>query len=254
MHKPPKFSEKPNDIECYIEMILEEEKKWFDILYHNKPWPNQDRLAQKVCTNKKLVPYYGDTVVFKLLPDQIELFKSMQSEFRQEVKVLAEPLVPETFHMTLHDLNNGPSVEILEGQCKANIIRVEECFKYIATQLKENPEYRYISFDFSSVYPSHFIVSTVSMLPSSVLDFNLSMNLYQLFDEIMYLPRPLFPHITLDYWSLDAKDADKKHIIYTYKKMNARKFSIKLDLHQLAYQHFTHMNDYRDIFLLKDFL
>ena len=66
-------------------------------------------LKYKVGPDGKLLPYVGNTTVFLLDEDTKRELKQLQDElYRAAPWMLAEPLKAESFHMTLHSLEDGP--------------------------------------------------------------------------------------------------------------------------------------------------
>ena len=66
-------------------------------------------LVQKVDRAGRFLPFYGNTVVFLLEEQsQQQLEELRQALYTAADEMLAEPLHTNTFHMTLHDLANGP--------------------------------------------------------------------------------------------------------------------------------------------------
>lgn len=67
--------------------------------------PNLEKKADREGT---ILPYYGNTTVFLLDEATKEQLKLLQEELYQGAgEMLAQRLVPDTFHMTLHDLVNA---------------------------------------------------------------------------------------------------------------------------------------------------
>ena len=65
-------------------------------------------LLKKVNHDGKFLPFYGNTVVFLLEDRTKEILSTLQSQlYKAAGKMLSQPLHPDTFHMTLHDLVNS---------------------------------------------------------------------------------------------------------------------------------------------------
>ena len=87
-----------NLLEDYISRSLPEQGEF-------QTTPN---LLKKVDWDGNFLPFYGNTVVF-LLDDGVKEDLRMLQEQLQDATgwMLSQPLSPDTFHMTLHDLVNG---------------------------------------------------------------------------------------------------------------------------------------------------
>lgn len=74
-------------------------------------------LRMKVDETGRFLPFYGNTTVFLLDEETKTKLQQLQQELYHHAGwMLSQPLDPSTFHMTLHDLVNGPvrNQELLE--------------------------------------------------------------------------------------------------------------------------------------------
>lgn len=72
------------------------------------PFQTNPNLESKVDPAGRILPFRGNTTVFLLDEATKEQLQAVQdSLYRAATEMLAEPLEPDTFHMTLHDLANG---------------------------------------------------------------------------------------------------------------------------------------------------
>ena len=216
-------------------------------------WTVPDSLRHKVKSNGELAPFYGDTIVFKLSEDAANLIGSMMERLMPLQGMLAAPLDKKQLHLTLHDLSNSPLKSQITSQLALNEARVKALMKRIGCYLDEHPEHRKIKMVSTSVYPCLNISILLGLKPKSEQDFNKLINLYSLFDEVVYLDYWFRPHVTLSYFSPRVMN---RHEILKLsdilKGLNRDSFELELDMLDIAYQHFFNMNHYKTLFTLKD--
>jgi len=198
-------------------------------------------LSQKVDRNNRFQAFFGDTIVFNL----DDATKKKVAEIVEKIYHIAsecfcEKLVPNTFHMTLHDLSSSPileniAVEVFENEL--NIVKKSKqlCMKKIKMRSK------YI---FNMVNTS----LVLGLYPVNEEEYNKLMELYYLFDDVKNLDYPFTPHITLAYYNINGFEMEAarklESIIYD---LNANEIEIELDTKELFYQKFVSMNEYINI-------
>lgn len=193
--------------------------------------------------NNLFKKFYGDTMVF--LPDEVtveRLFKIQNHLYFYLPQCFAERLLPETFHMTLHDLNNSQDIAAIKNELIADEER-------IALILKEYSEQ-----NITVEMKSHNIFNMVDtslvlgVLPQNKREYEKLITLYRLFDEIKPLPYPFTPHITIAYFSdYGFTEADSEKLCRVVELLNRDRFSFTLCTKRLVYQHFTDMNNFKTI-------
>ena len=112
-----------------------------DYIYRSLPeWelfltnPNLEKKVDKI---GNFQPYYGNTVVFDLEEETKQILQQLQEElYRSAGWMLSQKLDPATFHMTLHDLVNGPE---LTENLKIEMAEAEGKTKQILMQWKNLP-------------------------------------------------------------------------------------------------------------------
>lgn len=206
-------------------------------------------IALKVDENNSYKPFYGDTVVFNLDDaTKGKLEKIVDSINAVAPECFCQRLVPNTFHMTLHDLSNSPVLEDVAVELFHNELKAVKIADKIAEQ-KIKMKSKYI---FNMVNTS----LVMGLYPASVEEYNKLMELYYLFDDVKKLNYPLTPHITLGYYNVhgfDTTSARKLESIVKELNENEVEIEIELDTNELFYQKFVSMNDYIDIInLVKD--
>ncbi len=201
-------------------------------------------IALKVNENNGFRPFYGDTVVFNLDDATKEKLEKIVDSINAVVpECFCERLVPNTFHMTLHDLSNSPVLEDVASKLFHNELKAVKIAEKITDQ-KIKMKSKYI---FNMVNTS----LVMGLYPKSEEEYNKLMDLYCLFDDVKKLGYPLTPHITLGYYNVDGfsvESARKLENIVKELNANEMEIEIELDTKELFYQKFVSMNDYINIF------
>lgn len=201
-------------------------------------------IALKVNENNGFRPFYGDTVVFNLDDaTKRKLANIVDSINAVAPECFCERLVPDTFHMTLHDLSNSPvledvAVELFENELKT--VKIAE--KITVQKIKMKSKYIFNMVNTSLV---------MGLYPADEEEYNKLMYLYYLFDDVKKLGYPLTPHITLGYYNVDGfniQSAKKLETIVKEFNTTEMNIEIELDTKELFYQKFVSMNDYVNIF------
>lgn len=201
-------------------------------------------IALKVDEDDSFRPFYGDTVVFNLddaTKEKLEKIVDSINEVAPEC--FCERLVPNTFHMTLHDLSNSPVLEDIATELFHNELKAVKIAEKI-TQQRIKMRSKYI---FNMVNTS----LVMGLYPANEEEYNKLMDLYYLFDDVKKLGYPLTPHITLGYYNVDGFSVESaRKLENIVKELNAKEMEIEieLDTKELFYQKFVSMNDYINIF------
>lgn len=109
----------------FLDRISSFEKK--DINYGNGFFRGNLSISQKVDKDNSFRNFYGDTVVFAL--DDIvkeKLAEYVDLLYQSAPECFCERLVSNTFHVTLHDLSNSPSLQDVAEELFENELRVIE--------------------------------------------------------------------------------------------------------------------------------
>ncbi|MBQ8538572.1 MAG: hypothetical protein IJ433_02870 [Ruminococcus sp.] len=200
-------------------------------------------IALKVDEDNSFRPFYGDTVVFNL----DDTTKKILARIVDSINAVApecfcERLVPNTFHMTLHDLSNSPvledvAVELFNNELKA--VKIAE--KIVNQKIRMKSKYIFNMVNTSLV---------LGLYPASEEEYNKLMSLYYLFDDVKKLNYPLTPHITLSYYNVNGFSVESARKLESIvKELNATEMEIEIELYtkELFYQKFVSMNDYINI-------
>lgn len=233
----------------YTQTLVEEQRGAINYLdAQDIVWNVPGSLIKKVLPNGDLLPFHGDTTVFTLSSEQVKEVEGFIETLETDLPFLATPLDRKQLHMTLHDLSNDPLLANVSDKMKDNQEKSANIFKRIREYLMTHPEDRYIKMVSNNIYPCLNISLLLGMAPATDKDFRRLINIYNLFDDVVYLNYWLRPHITLGYFL--PRELNKGEIALlskTLKKIGVPKVEITFDIMDLAYQHFYDMNDYRDM-------
>jgi hypothetical protein len=217
-------------------------------------WKPPASLKLKVGEDGSLKPFFGDTVVIPIQEEDLPGVTAIQQAVTGSLGgLLARPLSPELFHVTLHDLSSGSSPGQVESQVSQNREQCREIFGAVSSYLKANPDMQEIQMESTCAYPSCNISIVLGFSPASDRDYRTLMNFYNLFDDVVFLSYWLRPHITLAYFrpgEFTRREMDAIH--RALGRANESRVRLKLNLWKTAYQHFRDMDDYRTIFSMEN--
>lgn len=212
-------------------------------------WEIKEGVTRKVNTYGQYLKFCGDTIVWpcdeKSIKNCFELQKKVYSSCSD---LLAEPLDPSFFHITIHDLNNEFNVlnpNDLEIKMEDAKLQAFDVFKNLNDYLANNPEDSFINLNSIGLSTSNMVSFVLKFIPASERDFNIMMNLYNLFDEIVYLDYFLRPHISLGYFlpsnvgKYGMKEISK---LMEYSRMHT--IDVTVNIKEIVYQRFNDMNNY----------
>lgn len=228
----------------FLDRIYSFEKE--EMHYENKYFSGNPSILQKVDIDNKFKNFYGDTVVFTL-DDMIKkkLSECVDLLYHSAPTCFCEKLDPNTFHITLHDLSNSPSLqdiaeELFENELKV-IEKLEDIQKLKEANIKMKSSYIFNMVDTSLV---------LGLYPADEDAYYSLMTLYSVFDNIKPLNYPFTPHITLAYYNRNGFDTHSCKILEnTLNRLNQTvgEWEITLSIHNLYYQKFRSMNNYINI-------
>ncbi len=172
-------------------------------------------LTNKVDRDGSYVYFLGTTVVFR--PDKrclqtIQLMQRVLYQQLQETGMLMPALPTSTIHMTLHDLVSPEQCVPDAAHPSAYECKMAESLNS-AVKIVEEIRRDYAGRKITMV--ADRIVNMVSkslvllLKPRTEQDYELLLDMYGRFDEIVSLPYPLTPHITLAYFRPGLLDGDK---------------------------------------------
>ncbi|MDE6618165.1 MAG: hypothetical protein K2K13_03980 [Clostridiales bacterium] len=200
-------------------------------------------VAHKVNADNTFKNFYGDTMVFDLDDDtKSKLTEYTDLLYREVPQCFCDRLIPHTFHVTLHDLSNSPTLSEVAEQTFYNELKILQ----IKSDLQKlNPA----KIKLKNTYVFNMVNTSLvlGLSPATEKDYNAIMGLYSIIDGVKKLPYSFTPHITLAYYNVNGFDGNAaKRLENIVNKINA-KIEMELSLTDLYYQKFTSMNDYIDV-------
>lgn len=200
-------------------------------------------LPKKVNADNSFRNFFGDTVVFSLSDDvKTELNNITETLYRAAPQCFCERLVPHTFHMTLHDLSNSPTLGDVAEDMFRNELKIVEIKKALSAR-EIAPVKMKSNYIFNMVNTS----LVLGLYPATEDDHRRLTELYSIFDGVKKLSYPLTPHITLAYYNINGFDAKAAKALETAVNSLNNDLNLQFTLGALYYQKFTSMNDYIDI-------
>lgn len=210
--------------------------------WHLNGFETPPSLLKKVDSQGNLLPFYGDTILFTL-DDKCRqnLLQLQKALYEAAESVLSKPLSPQGFHLTLHDLSNGPSL----SQLADTMARNAAGYRKICRDLDNDGFPKQIRLHSTCVFQMMNTSIVVGYEPASAQEYDALMALYHRFDAICHLPYPLTPHVTLAYYrpgSVDSQTADA--LSQTCRLLSREKNELVLDSSHLYYAEFADMDHY----------
>ena len=203
-------------------------------------------IANKVNADNTYKDFYGDTVVF----DLDEVTKTKLTEYadflhKAAPQCFCDRLVPNTFHVTLHDLSNSPTLQSVAEELFFNELKITE--KLCEIKKLSNKK---ITLKSNAVFNMVNTSLVLGLYPVDEDNYNRLMELYYVIDSVKRLSYPLTPHITLGYYNVNGFDTNCAKLLKTaVEKLNAV-MNLDVSVGDLYYQKFTSMNNYVNIIKL----
>ena len=195
-------------------------------------------LRMKADENGRLLPFVGNTVVF-LLDDSV---KTQLSELQKELyraagQMLSEPLSPDTFHMTLHDLANG----VPGGRTREWMAQTEPAARRVLEELRKGGG---AAIPMKATWMFN-MVNTSIVLGLSPVDVDGEARLgrmYEALNTVVPLNYALTPHITLAYFKPGSYSGTALEELRN--ALGPVELEVCLGPERLVLQRFTDMNHY----------
>lgn len=197
-------------------------------------------LTKKVNENGKLLPFFGNTVVYLLDETTKHSIASLQNELYNSIPYMfSEKLNLDTFHVTVHDLANSNTDSLLLQE------RMEDFyFKAHSILQREKP---HDNLRMRATWMFNMVNTSIvlGLAPSDEKSYHILDRLYCSFEEILSLGYALTPHITLAYFR-PGTYADED-ISKLRNCLRSVELELYLEPQNLVIQSFTDMNTYRTI-------
>lgn len=213
-----------------------------DSLPHDGWLTTKPLLVEKVAPDGKLLPFYGNTMIFDLpMEAQLTIARMQLLLHHRCAGMLAEPLHPATLHMTLHDLLNGVDAAALS----APVAQTGEQAKAILAEQRKAP---HPAMHLTSTAAFNMASGSVALgfAPDTEQDCAALMGLHARYQEVVALNYPLTPHVTLAYFRPGTYGPDAVGALAAaLADINALpRVRITLDTDCLHYYRFEDMNTY----------
>jgi len=257
----PKIKKKTMSFGEYLSTSMEEMKMDLVTLSHPSfNWQISEGVSKKVSENGDYIDFKGDTIVWPADKKLIRTVRDIQQIFYADMKYyIAAPLIPDTFHITIHDLNNeftvhnGLNERNIDEVLKKSAEDVEDVFSKLNEYLEKNPEYNKVKMDYIGVSSNQQVALGIRFTPSTEKDYNILMNVYNMFEHIVYLPYYLRPHITLGYFKPIQMPRERIDILVKkIKTANKTKLTVTMNMMDIVHQTFSNMNKYESQFAVSE--
>lgn len=212
-----------------------------DYISHSLPEQGEfltnPNLLKKVNQEGEFLPFYGNTVVF-LLEDKIkEVLAELQSQlYESSGWMLCQPLSPDTFHMTLHDLVNG--TDKTADLCR----KMEETKKQTEAFLVQWRDLPPLQMKATWLFNMVNTSIVLGLAPADEKTASHLDALYTALEAIVPLGYGLTPHITMAYFRPGRYSLEQLQSLRN--TLCAIDLELELDAGRLVYQSFTDMNHY----------
>lgn len=198
----------------------------------------REGLKMKVDGEGNFLPFFGNTVVFLLEEKVKEQLALLQDALYEKAGfLLSARLNRDTFHMTLHDLVNGP---VWDETLQRRMITAEKEAKSLLEKWRDRETlHMRATWLFNMVNTS----IVLGLAPRDEKSAALLNDMYGALENVVPLGYALTPHITMAYF---------KPGVYTRQQLdNLRtalqpvQLEVELSMDHLVYQTFDDMNHYR---------
>ena len=213
-----------------------------DYISHSLPeqgeFETNPNLLKKVNPEGEFLSFYGNTVVFLLEDRTKKLLAELQSQlYKAAGDMLSQPLHPDTFHMTLHDLGN--STELTADLCRKMEETKKQTESFLALWRAQPPLRMKATWLFNMVNTSIVLgLAPADQETAFRLD-----ALYTAMESIVPLGYGLTPHITMAYFRPGRYFPGQLRSLQN--ALHPIELELELHLDQIVHQTFTYMNLYQ---------
>ena len=194
-------------------------------------------LGDKVLENGSFRPFFGDTLVFDLAPEDKKKIASLIDKLYDTApECFAERLRTSTLHMTLHDLCASTDPDPIQKTMEQN-----------DRKLREMGRIKDLSFTMESTCVFSMVGKSLvlGLKAADEQSHELLWRLYDIGDRLVTLNYKFTPHITLAYFTPqgfpEEKGEELKALLMDLEK---EKLTLTFTAQQLCYQRFYSMNQY----------
>ena len=165
-------------------------------LPHDGCFTTKPLLVEKVADDGSLRPFFGNTMIFDLPQDvQLTIARMQLLLHHRCSRMLAQPLTPDTLHMTLHDLLNGVDAAALAAPVRET---GEQAKAILAQQRAAGTR----AIRLTSTLAFNMTNGSVALgfAPDTEADCAALMGMHAAYQAVVALNYPLTPHVTLAYY------------------------------------------------------
>ena len=156
-----------------------------------------------------------------------------------------ERLHDSTLHMTLHDLSHSSRLEDVSERMREH----ENALRILLTRKLVKPQT--IRMRSKAVFNMVNTSIVLGVYPVDAEEYDKLAELYRLCEQLMTLPYPMTPHITLAYYRKDGFSHEyAEKLTKQIAALNRQPIEITLQTERLYYQHFQSMNAYQNLLSL----
>ena len=197
-------------------------------------------LVKKVDASGKLLPFFGNAVVFLLDDEAKRVLKAVQDKlYAAAPDMLAEPLPEESFHLTAHDLANAPenTPELRAKMAEA----AEKTLPLVRDVLPKKPIQMKATWAFNMVNTS----IVVGWEPADEESCAALDKLYTTLEQVVPLGYALCPHVTLAYFRPGVYE--REAVDRLRAALQPVDLTLELKPENLVLQNFESMSDYKTV-------
>lgn len=197
-------------------------------------------LRLKADEHGNLLPFFGNTAVFLLDEgSRREISRLRENLYEKAGWMLAAPLTEDTFHMTLHDLENGP---MLDGDLAGRMALAQErAAPLLESWRGQAPLHMEGTWTFNMVGTS----IVLGLRPSDGDSHRRLSRMYGRLEEVKCLGYAMTPHITLAYYRPGWYDEGAVRVLRS--ALGPVGLKLELRMEDLVLQEFTDMNHYKTV-------
>lgn len=219
------------------------------------PWVISDKLSEKITLSGEMKPFYGATIVIMLSEQDKAACIDIRNRLFEKHSHMFVGLDTDTYHLTIHALSNVYNVandnERIRQSIQEKESMVEATFRSFAKKYGQDK----IRMKLLGVSTSGKDIIGLKYVPYEESDYEILIDLFNVMEQVYPLGESFVPHVSLGYFQIrDYRDEEITALYNTLHQLNNdMDLTIELEVAELVYQHHYHMNDFRDIFRVKDF-
>lgn len=198
-------------------------------------------LTKKADPSGGLLPFRGNTVVFLLDAQTRAALSKLRDELYSRAGwMLSQPLTEDTFHMTLHDLENGPPEDADLPRRMA--LAQQKAEPILAAWRDQQPLRMRAGWMFNMVNTS----IVLGLIPADDDSRERLGRMYRELERVRPLGYALTPHITLAYYRPGTYDPGA--LMQLRSALRPVELEVSLRMEELVLQEFSDMNHYRTVY------